>query len=300
MKKVLPLLFASMLVMPAVATADTLKKIADSKKIVLGVRDSSAPLSYSLGPGKYIGYHVEICDRIIRAVKQRLQVPNLTVEYVTVTSQNRIPLVQNGTVDLECGTTTNNTARQNDVAFALTTYVTEIRMATRVDSGIQSVSQLSGKTVASTTGSTGVQALRKHRRAANLELKEVFGKDHGESFLLLETGRADAMVIDDNILAGQISLSRTPGAFHIVGETLAVEPIAIMLRKDDPAFKKLADDTIRGLMNSGELAKLYDKWFLQPVPPRNNKVGLAMSDSLKKLIAAPNDQPAEAYQSTAK
>jgi len=294
--KALPLIIATMLALPAISNADTLKKVSDTKKIVVGVRDSSPPLSYSLGPGNYAGYHIEICDRMIAALKRKLQISELSVEYQTVTSQNRIPLVKNGTVDIECGTTTNNTARQKDVAFAPTTYVTEIRIGTRVDSGIRSVSQLAGKTVASATGSTGVQALRKHKRAANLEFKELYGKDHGEAFLLLESGRADAMIIDDNILAGLISMSKNPAAFHLTGEALAVEPIAIMFRKDDPAFKSFVDEQIISMMKAGDIAKLYDKWFLQPIPPAGNKVGLKMSDTLKELMAQPNDKPAEAYQ----
>lgn len=296
--KAFSLLVATMLALPAMAHADILKKVSDTKKIVVGVRDSSPPLSYTLGPGKYTGYHVEICERVIGALKRKLQISELAVEYQMVTSQNRIPLVRNGTVDIECGTTTNNSARQKEVAFAPTTYVTEVRMATRVDSGIRNVSQLSGKTVASTTGSTAVQVLRKHKRAAGLEFKEQFGKDHGEAFLLLESGRADAMVIDDNILAGLISMSKNPADFHLTGETLSVEPIAIMIRKDDPAFKSFVDEQITSMMKSGDITKLYDKWFLQPIPPTGAKVGLKMSDTLKELMAAPNDKPAEAYQDT--
>lgn len=292
-----PLLVATMLSLPAMAHADTLKKVSDTKKIVVGVRDGSPPLSYTLGPGKFTGYHVEICQRMIGALKRKLQISELAVEYQTVTSQNRIPLVRNGTVDIECGTTTNNTARQKEVAFAPTTYVTEIRIATRVDSGIRNVSQLAGKTVATTTGSTAVPVLRKLKRA-NLEFKEQFGKDHGEAFLLLESGRADAMVIDDNILAGLISMSKNPADFHLTGETLAVEPIAIMIRKDDPAFKSFVDEQITSMMKSGDITQLYDKWFLQPIPPTGTKVGLKMSDTLKELMAKPNDKPAEAYQDT--
>lgn len=297
---VLALLLASTLALPTLANADTLKKIADSKKIVIGVRESSPPLSYSLGPGKYVGYHVELCEKMVGAIKRRLQINELAVEYAPVTSQNRIPLVQNGTVDIECGTTTNNSNRQKDVAFALTTYVTEVRMAARVDSGIHSVSQLAGKTVASTTGSTAVQVLRKHRRATSVDFKELYGKDHGDAFLLLESGRADAMVIDDNILAGLISLSKSPASYHIVGETLSVEPIAIMFRKDDRAFKDFVDEQIVSMMKTGDLAKVYDKWFMQPIPPKDSKVNLAMSESLKKLIVKPNDKPAEAYQDSLK
>ena len=191
-----------------------------------------------------------------------------------MTSQNRIPLVQNGTVDLECGSTTNNATRQKDVAFAPTLYVEEVRIATKKSSGIKSIADLNGKTVATTTGTTSVQLLRKNKRAAGMDFKELNGKDHSDSFLLLESGRADAFVMDGQILAGLISKSKNPADYAIVGEVLSVEPIAIMYRKDDPAFKKAVDDSVRNMIKSGEVAKLYDKWFMQPIPPSNTKVGL--------------------------
>ena len=219
----------------------------------------------------------------------------MPVEYTVVTSANRVPLVQNGTVDMECGSTTNNTARQAQVAFAPTTFVTNVRTAVKTSSGITSIAQLKDKTVATTTGTTSVQLLRKHERANGVEFKELFGKDHADSFLLLESGRADAFVMDDNILAGLIVNSKAPAEFKIVGESLSEEPIAIMIPKDDPAYKKLVDDTVIGLMKSGELDKIYTKWFMSPIPPRNATVGMAMSASLKNAIANPNDKPAETY-----
>lgn len=291
-----PLTLAALLMAWLPAHADTLKKIADSKTVVMGVRDSGAPLSYTLGNGQYVGYHVELCDKIISGIRRQLKLTELSVRYVPVTSTNRLPLVQNGTVDLECGTTTNNLARQKDVAFGLTTFVTEVRMAVNAKSGITSVAQLAGKVVATTTGSTAVKTLRLHKRAAALDFKEIYGKDHGESFLLLETGRADAMVIDDNILAGNIAAAKNPQDFKIVGEVLAVEPIAIMFRKDDPAFKKAVDDQLATMMKSGELTKTYNKWLVEPIPPRNVGMKLPMSPTLKELVARPNDKPAESYQ----
>ena len=201
----------------------------------------------------------------------------LETKYQPVTSQNRIPLVQNGTVDLECGSTTNNATRQKDVAFAPTLYVEEVRIATKKSSGIKSIADLNGKTVATTTGTTSVQLLRKNKRAAGMDFKELNGKDHSDSFLLLESGRADAFVMDGQILAGLISKSKSPTDYAIVGEVLSVEPIAIMYRKDDPAFKKAVDDSVRNMVKSGEVAKLYDKWFMQPIPPSNTKVGLPAS-----------------------
>ncbi len=274
--------------------SDTLAKVKASGTVTMGVRDSSGALSYTLGDGKYAGYHVEVCQRIL-ANLEKAAGKKLDIKYLPVTSQNRMPLVQNGTVDIECGSTTNNATRQKDVAFALTTYVEEVRIAVKASSGINSINQLNGKNVVTTTGTTSVQHLRKHERANGVDFKEVFGKDHAESFLLLEAGRADAFVMDGQILAGNIALAKNPADFKIVGEVLSVEPIAIMLRKDDPAFKKLADDTIRDLAKSGELAKIYDKWFVQPIPPKNTRVGLPASDTTKAAWANPNDKPMEEY-----
>ena len=274
---------------------DTLAKIKASGTATMGVRDSSGALSYTLGDGKYAGYHVEICQRVLADVQKQLALPKLEVKYLSVTSQNRIPLVQNGTVDIECGSTTNNLARQRDVAFAVTTYVEEVRIATKAASGITSIAQLNGKKVATTTGTTSVQLLRKHERGAGVNFEEVFGKDHADSFLLLESGRADAFVMDGQILAGNIAKSKAPGDFRIVGEVLSVEPIAIMIRKDDPAFKKAVDDSIKAMMKSGEIAKLYDKWFVQPIPPSNTRVGLPATEATKAVWATPNDKPVEEY-----
>ena len=276
------------------AQANTIEKVKTAGAITMGVRDSSGALSYTLGDGKYAGYHVEICQRIIANLEKAVG-KKLEVKYQSVTSQNRIPLVQNGTVDIECGSTTNNAARQKDVAFVLTTYVEEVRMAVRANSGITSISQLKDKNVATTTGTTSVQLLRKHERANGIDFKEVFGKDHADSFLLLESGRADAFVMDSQILAGNIANSKNPAEYKIVGEAISVEPIAIMIRKDDPAFKKLADDTVRDLAKSGELAKLYDKWFVQPIPPKGARLNMTATDTNKQAWANLNDKPAEDY-----
>ena len=288
---------ACAVLLPLTASAqanDTLAKVKASKTITMGVRDSSGALSYTLGDGKYVGYHIEICQRIIANVEKAVGL-KLDTKFQSVTSQNRIPLVQNGTVDIECGSTTNNATRQKDVAFAYTTYVEEVRMAVRTNSGITSIAQLANKSVATTTGTTSVQILRKNERAKGIDFKEVYGKDHADSFLLLETGKADAFVMDSQILAGNIATSKNPADFHIVGEVLSVEPIAIMIRKDDPAFKKVADDTIRDLQKTGELAKMYDKWFVQPIPPKNTRVGLPATESTKAAWASLNDKPMEDY-----
>lgn len=293
MKKSLLALAALLAV--GVAQADTLKKIKDSGAITLGARESSGALAYTLGDGKYVGFHTEMSQRIAADLQKQLGLAKLDVKFQPVTSQNRIPLVQNGTVDLECGSTTNNATRQKDVTFAMTTYMEEVRIAAKANSGINSVKDLVGKTVATTTGTTSVQTLRKHERANGVDFKEVFGKDHADSFLLLESGRADAFVMDGQILAGNISKSKNPADFKIVGEVLSVEPIACMMRKDDPAFKKAVDDSIKGMVKSGELAKIYDKWFMQPIPPSNTKVGLPLSEATKAAWANPNDKPMEDY-----
>jgi glutamate/aspartate transport system substrate-binding protein len=292
MKKSL-LVIAALLAL-GTAQADTLKKIKDAGAITMGVRESSGALSYTLGDNKFVGYHIELCERVIADLEKSLGT-KLAVKYQPVTSQNRIPLVENGTVDIECGSTTNNAARQKQVSFAVTTFVEEVRIAVKTSSGITSIAQLNGKSVATTTGTTSVQLLRKNERATGVDFKEVFGKDHADSFLLLESGRADAFVMDGAILAGNIAKSKAPADFKIVGEVLAVEPIAIMMRKDDPAFKTAVDNSLKAMMKSGDLGKAWDKWFMQPIPPTNSKVGMPVNDNTKAAWATPNDKPAEDY-----
>jgi len=276
-------------------TTDTLKKIKDTGSVTMGVRSSSGALSYTLGEGKYVGYHVELCQRALEDIRKQLGLAKLDVKYQEVTSANRLPLVQNGTVDLECGSTTNNEARAKDVAFAHTVYVEEVRILTKVNSGIKGIADLSGKTVATTTGTTSVQLLRKNERATGVEFKELYGKDHAESFQLLESGRADAFVMDGQIVAGLASKSKSPADYHMVGEVLSVEPIAIMVRKDDPAFLAAINKTLDGLTKSGEISKIYDKWFMQPIPPTNTKVGLPASEATKNAWKNPNSNPTESY-----
>ena len=275
-------------------TGDTLAKIKASGSVSLGVRESSG-LGYTLGNGKYVGFHTEMGEIVLSDIRKQLGMTAMEVKYQPVTSQNRIPLVQNGTVDLECGSTTNNATRQKDVSFAVTTYVEEVRIAVKANSGINGIKDLAGKSVATTTGTTSVQTLRRNERAGGIDFKEVYGKDHADSFLLLESGRADAFVMDGSILAANISKAKNPADFKIVGEVLSVEPIACMLRKDDPAFKKAVDDSIKRQIADGSLAKLYDKWFMQPIPPANVKIGLPISDATKAAWAAPNDKPMEDY-----
>jgi glutamate/aspartate transport system substrate-binding protein len=274
--------------------ADTIKKLKDTGTITMGVRESSGVLSYTLGGSKYVGYHIAICEKAIEDI-EKVVGKKLKINYQPVTSQNRIPLVQNGTVDLECGSTTNNVARAKDVSFAYTTFVEEVRMVVKADSPIKSVADLDGKTVATTTGTTSVQTLRKNKRAEKLNFKEVYGKDHADSFLLVDGGRADVFVMDGSLLAGLVARSKNPKDFKIVGEPLSVEPIAIMMRKNDAALLKSVNGTIANMVKSGELNKLYDKWFLQPTPPTGANVNLPMSQNLKDALKNLNDKPMEEY-----
>ncbi len=291
-------LVAGLVVQTANAQAldGTLKKIKDSNSITLGIRESSFPLSYLDASQKPIGYHIDICNAIVDAVKAKLALPKLEVKTQAVTSQNRIPLVVNGTVDLECGSTTNNLDRQKQVAFAPTTYVTQVRIAVKKASGIKTLEQLHGKPIVTSTGTTSVQLIRANEKGKNLDFKEVYGKDHADSFLMLEQDRAAAFVLDDNLLMGEIANSKAPQDYELVGEPLSTEPIAIMLRKDDPQFKGLVTATVAGLAKSGELAKLYAKWFESPIPPKNLKLNLPLSAALKDAFANPNDKPAESYK----
>src|SRR2546426_4031173 len=235
MKKSLWVL-AALLAVGAAQAEDTLKKIKDTGTVTMGVRESSG-LSYTIGDGKYVGFHIDVCTKVLSDIEKQLG-KKIETKYQPVTAQNRIPLVQNGTVDIECGTTTNNATRQKDVAFAPTLYIEEVRIAVKSNSGITGIAQLANKSVSTTSGATSVQLLRKHHRTSGIDFREVFGKDNSEGFLLLESGRADAFVADGQILATLISQSRQPGNYRILDEVLSVEPIAIMLPKEDPLFKQ--------------------------------------------------------------
>lgn len=277
------------------AASPTMDKIKSSGAVTMGVRESSIPMSYTTGDSRFDGYHVEVCRMILSDIKDKLGMSTLRINYQPVTSQNRVPLVQNGTVDIECGTTTNNSARAKDVGFANTLYVEEVRIAVKANSGINSISQLAGKKVATTTGTTSVQLLRKHEKANGVNFEEVFGKDHADSFLLLESGRADAFVMDGSILAGNIANAKNPKDFKIVGEVLSTEPIAIMVPKNDPEFKAAVNAAIAKIVANGNMPKLWNKWFLAPIPPKNIVVGLELSPATKNAWANLNDKPAEDY-----
>ncbi|WP_294365270.1 MULTISPECIES: transporter substrate-binding domain-containing protein [Pseudacidovorax] len=274
----------------AVPEGGTFAKARAAGTITMGVRESSPPLSYSIG-STYVGYHVELCEQMLSNL-----LPGVNIRRMVVTSQNRVALLQNGTIDIECGSTTNNAARQQQVAFGNTTYITEARFAVRAASGITSAEQLKGKTVVTTTGTTLVQRLRKLEQERGLGMIVVLAKDHAESFLMLESGRADAFAMDDNTLAGNIASARNPADFKIVGKPLGIEPIAIMVRKDDPAFKRAVDGYLGTAMSSGALEKLYTKWFMSPIPPRGSVINIPLSASLKAAFLAPNDRPTEAYE----
>ena len=278
---------------PAMAQAgnDTLAKIRSSGKAVIGVREASPPMAYALGANtNFTGYHVELCERIIRKL-----VPQARLEYFAMTPQNTMPLVQNGTVDIGCGPATNNLTRQQQVAFAVTTYLSQVRMVVRADSGITDWKQLDGKTVSATTGTTAVQLLRRLERDLDIKINVAQQKDNLESLMSVENGRAAAFVLDDNLLAGVVANSRDPKLYKLAGTSLQSEPIAILFRKDDPAFKQAVDGELKAMMASGEMARHYDKWFMQPIPPRNVALNLPLSDELKALFAQPNDDPIESY-----
>jgi len=278
--------------MPTLAFAqlsNTDAKIKSSNAVVVGARESSSPLSYLIGSSNYAGYHVELCQKVLNRLY-----PNAKLVFFGVTPQNRMPLLQNGTIDIECGSTSNTTARKEQVDFAVTTYVTEARFAVKKSSGIDSTNDVIKKRIVTTVGTTPVQHLRKLEQARGVKLDVIYAKDHSEAFLLVESDRADAFAMDDNILAGNIAASKNPSAYKIVGDPLSVEAIGIMIRKDDPIFKAGVDGQIKAMMRSGELKALYEKWFLAPIPPKNSIIGIPMGISLIELIKNPSDAPAEA------
>lgn len=268
----------------------TLKKIKDSGTIVLGVRESSVPFSYLDDKQKSVGYSIDLCMKVVDSVKKQLKMPNLQVKTTPVTSQTRIPLMTNGTIDLECGSTTNTMERQKQVAFSVAPYVTSVRMAVKANSGIKSLDDLNGKRVVTTTGTTSDRYIKQNERGKKINVTNLYGKDHAESFLMLESGRADAFVIDDVLLAGLIAQSKNPQNFVIVGPALSVEPYGLMLRKDDPQFKGVVDKTLTALMKSGEINKIYAKWFTNPIPPKGVNLNLPMSLKLQEAFKKPTDK----------
>lgn len=281
-------------VMPAQAQqgSDTLGKVRDSGIFTIGYRESSIPFSYLDAEAKPTGIGWEICQRIAERVKAATGRSDLKVVGQAVTSANRAPLVQNGTVDIECGSTTNNSERGKQVQFAINYFYTGTRFLVRTNSGIQSLQDLKGKQVVVTAGTTNMRVIRRVDQEQNLGLHISSAKDHAEAALLVETGRADAFAMDDILLYGLKALSRQGDQLAVVGDAIQVEPYAFMLRKDDPAFHKLVNDTLAELMRSGEFERLYAKWFLNPIPPTGMRLNAPMSEQLKNNLHALSDQPA--------
>ena len=274
------------------AQADTLKKVADMGKITVAYREASVPFSYLAGSGGPVGFSVEISNAIVDAVKKELNKPALKVDLQAVTSQNRIPLLQNGTIDIECGSTTNNTVRGKDVQFAINYFYTGTRLLVKKNAGIKNWADLAKKKVASTTGTTNAQVIRKYSKDNNLDFDIVLGKDHDDAMLLVDAGRAEAFAMDDILQFGLKNNARNPADWDVVGDALQVEPYACMMRKDDPQFQKLVNGVIGGMMKSGEFERLYAKWFMSPIPPKGQVIGLPMSQELRDNLAAQSDRPA--------
>ena len=270
--------------------AGTLKKIKETGTINIGHRESSIPFSYLDDKQQPIGYAMDLCMKVVDAVKAELKLPALKVALQPVTSSNRIPLLQNGTIDLECGSTTNSVARQQQVAFGPTYFVINVTAAVKKTSGINSLTELNGKNISTTSGTTAVPLLKGFEKTKHVDVKEIYGKDHAESFLLMADDRAVAFVMDDILLAGQIANSKTPDAYKILGESLRQEPYSMMLRKDDPQFKALVDKTITAVMKSGEIEKIYNKWFMSPVPPKGINLNFPQTAPLKEAFKNPNDK----------
>ncbi|AGP47960.1 MULTISPECIES: glutamate/aspartate ABC transporter substrate-binding protein [unclassified Psychrobacter] len=271
-------------------TNGTLDKIKESGTIVVGHRDSSIPFSYIADdPNQPIGYAHDLEMKVVEAVKQKLNMPDLKIRYNLITSQTRIPLVQNGTVDFECGSTTNNEERQKQVAFSNGFFEIGTRLLTKKDSGIQGFDDLKGKTLVTTAGTTSERYIREYNDDKKMDINVISAKDHGEGFLMLENGRADAFMMDDVLLAGEKAKAKNPDEWVIVGEPQSFEIYGCMMRKDDPEFKAVVDEALANVFKSGEINSIYDKWFLNPIPPKNVNLKFEMSDNLKALIANPHD-----------
>ena len=282
----------SLAMAPAAAEelAGTLKKIRETGAITIGHRESSIPFAYLDDKQQPVGYAMDLCMKIVDAVKAELKLPDLKVNLQPVTSANRIPLMQNGTIDLECGSTTNSVKRQEQVAFGPTYFVVNVTAAVKRDSGIKTLADLSDKTIATTSGTTSVPLLKQYEKTASIDVKEIYGKDHAESFLLLANDRAAAFVMDDILLAGQIANSPAPADYRIIPESLRQEPYSMMLRRDDPQFKALVDKAVGAVMRSGEIERIYDKWFVNPIPPRGTNLNFPMTPAIKGAFANPNDK----------
>ena len=268
----------------------TLKKIKETGTITLGHRESSIPFSYLDDKQQPIGYAMDLCMKVVDAVKTELKMPNLKVNLQPVTSGNRIPQLQAGNIDMECGSTTNSVERQKQVAFGPTYFVINVTAAVKKSSGIKSLADLNGKTISTTSGTTAVPLLKQYERTKSADIKEIYGKDHAESFLLLAQDRTAAFVMDDILLAGQIANSEKPGDYMIIMESLRTEPYSMMIRKDDPQFKALVDKTVGSVMKSGEIDRIYAKWFTSPIPPKGSSMNFPATPAIKEAFTNPNDK----------
>ena len=273
----------------------TLRKIKQTGTMTIGHRESSIPFSYLDNRAEPIGYAMDLCMKIVDAVKRDLNMPDLKVRMQPVTSSNRIPLLKNGTIDLECGSTTNSVARQKQVTFGPTYFLINVTAAVKKTSNIASIAELNGKTVSTTSGTTSVPLLRSYQKGKDQQgkeiiVKEIYGKDHAESFLLMAEDRALAFVMDDILLAGQIANAKRPGNYKILPESLRQEPYSMVLRKDDPQFKALVDKSVGDVMLSGEINQIYAKWFMTPIPPRKLNLNFAMPAALEEAFKHPNDK----------
>jgi glutamate/aspartate transport system substrate-binding protein len=291
MKKLLPYALVAMCAALTTAgvQAQTLDKIKKDGAITIGHRDASIPFSYFDDKQQPIGYSMDICMKIADAVKAELKMPNLKVNLNPVTSATRIPLMANGTIDLECGSTTNNLDRQKQVSFAPTTFVTANRLVSKKASNITKLDDMKGKALVSTSGTTNIKQVTELNASRNLGMNIMAAKDHAESFLMVETGRAVAFAMDDILLYSLVASSKTPADYTITQEALSVEPYGIMMRKDDPTFKKVVDTAVTNLIKSGEIEKIYNKWFMSAIPPKGINLNLPMSAALKKAFANPAD-----------
>lgn len=268
----------------------TLKKIKDNGVIVVGHRESSVPFSYYDNNQKVVGYSQDYSNLIVDAVKKKLNMPDLQVKLIPITSQNRIPLLQNGTFDFECGSTTNNLERQKQAAFSNTIFVVGTRLLAKKDSGIKDFADLAGKNVVVTSGTTSEVILNKLNDEKNMKMRIISAKDHGDSFRTLESGRAVAFMMDDALLAGERAKAKQPDIWEIVAKPQTEEAYGCMLRKDDPQFKALVDEAISTAQKSGAAEKSFDRWFNQPIPPKNLNLKFTLSDEMKALFKSPNDK----------
>ena len=270
-------------------SSGTLEKIKDSGAITIGHRESSVPFSYYDDNQRVIGYAMDLCYRIVDAVKSELKMKELEVKLNPVTSATRIPLIANGTIDLECGSTTNNLEREKQVAFTITHFVTANRFVSKKSENLKTVDDLKGKSIVSTSGTTNIKQITEIGSQRNLDLNIIAAKDHAEAFLMVETDRAAAFVMYDILLYSLVATSKSPGDYAISADALSVEPYGIMLRRDDPAFKKVVDTEMIATYKSGAINSIYEKWFLKPIPPKGINLDVPMSASFKKVVADPTD-----------